>query len=45
MHAVHFAQKYLGNNIYAVEYDKYDDNNLGNKYLIEQGIAEPITIE
>lgn len=45
MYAVHFAQKYLGNNIYAVEYDKYDDNNLGNKYLIEQGIAEPITIE
>lgn len=46
MYAVQFAKKYLGSkNIYAVEYDKYDDNNLGNKYLIERGIAKPITIE
>lgn len=46
MYAVQFARRYLGTkNIYAVEYDKYDENNLGNKYLIEQGIAKPITIE
>ena len=46
MYAVQFARRYLGTkNIYAVEFDKYDDNNLGNKYLIEQGIAKPITIE
>lgn len=46
MYAVHFAKRYLGTkNIYAVEYDKYDENNLGNKYLIERGIAKPITIE
>lgn len=46
MYGVHFAKRYLGTkNIYAVEYDKYDENNLGNKYLIERGIAKPITIE
>lgn len=46
MYAVQFAEKYLGaKNIYAVEYDKYDDDNLGNKYLIERDIAKPMTIE
>lgn len=43
IYAVQFARRYLGTkNIYAVE---YDENNLGNKYLIEQGIAKPITFE
>lgn len=51
MYAVHFAQEYDGdifgweNEIYAVEYEKYSDINSGNRFLLEQGLAMPITIK
>lgn len=51
MYAVHFAQEYDGdiygweNEIYAVEYEKYSDISSGNRFLLEQGLAIPITIK
>ena len=51
MYAVHFAQEYDGdiygweNDIYAVEYEKYSDISSGNRFLLEHGLAMPITIK
>lgn len=41
IHTVRFAQKY-GKKIYAVHFNKYDTNSLGNEYLLEEGIALPL---
>lgn len=41
MHTVRFARKY-GKKIYAVRFNKYDENSSGNEYLIEAGIALPL---
>lgn len=49
MYAVRFAQEYDGdffgweNDIYAVEYDTWDELNSGNKFLLDYNQAIPIT--
>ena len=48
MYAVRFAQEYDGdffgweNDIYAVEYDTWDELNSGNKFLLDYNLALPI---
>ena len=41
MATVNFAQKY-GKEILAAAYPLYTEDNMGNKYLIENQIATPI---
>ena len=45
MHAVRFAQQYDNNTcrqLYAVQYNHWNELNSGNKFLLDQGIARPI---
>ena len=50
MYAVHFAQEYDGdlygweNELYAVEYDSYNEKSSGNQFLLEHKLAIPIKI-
>lgn len=41
MNTVHFAHKY-GCKIYAVTYGQYDEHNVGNEYILKNGIGFPI---
>ena len=51
MYAVRFAQEYDGdffgweNDIYAVEYDTWDELNSGNKFLLDYNLAIPLRPE
>lgn len=48
MHAVRFAQQYDNNTcrqLYAVQYNHWNELNSGNKFLLDQGIARPIRPE
>lgn len=51
MYAVHFAQEYDGdffgweNDIYAVEYDTWNELNSGNKFLLDYNLAIPLRPE
>ncbi len=42
MHTVRFAQKY-GKEIFAATYPLYNETNSGNKLLLDQQIAKPVT--
>lgn len=44
MYAVRFAKTY-GRNVYAVQFDRQNELNTGNKFLLDYGIAQPISIE
>lgn len=50
MYAVHFAQEYDGdlygweNELYAVEYNSYNEKSSGNQFLLEHKLAIPIKI-
>ena len=51
MYAAHFAKEYDGdiwgweNDLFAVEYDTYDEYNSGNQFLLDYHIALPIKID
>lgn len=44
MYAVRFAKTY-GRNVYAVQFDRQNELNTGNKFLLDYSIAQPISIE
>lgn len=44
MYAVRFAKTY-GRNVYAVQFDRQNELNTGNKFLLDCGIAQPISTE
>ena len=44
MYAVRFAKMY-GRNVYATRFDRQNELNTGNKFLLDYGIAQPISTE
>lgn len=44
MYAVRFAKTY-GRSVYAVQFDRQNELNTGNKFLLDYGIAQPISTE
>ena len=44
MYAVRFAKTY-GRNVYVVQFDRQNELNTGNKFLLDYGIAQPISTE
>ena len=44
MYAVRFAKTY-GRNVYVVQFDRQNELNTGNKFLLDYGIAQPINTE